>query len=297
VRKLRARLGAGDPAMLSRVLNTIEAEVVRAGLAQVAIPGLPDAIAEQMRALWQAAVAVQLDEVVALKNVAAQTRDAAETARHDADLQVELLRVELTALRDQISQRDTDLATARADWRSASEQLKSMEAAAAELRAALASANATIEVTRNEHAAAIAAVHTRYEGLSRQLLQETEHQRHALELERERLSGQITQAQERAAALEGLRDRLLSELASEREGRQRGAAEAAALTTLVAEQRALLQAVQTVQTVQTVQARPARTRRSPTAPAAGRQRRIPAASPPASPSPPPARSTVRRKAR
>jgi hypothetical protein len=172
-----------------------------------------------------------------------------------------------------------------------------MEAAAAELRAALASANATIEVTRNEHAAAIAAVHTRYEGLSRQLLQETEHQRHALELERERLSGQITQAQERAAALEGLRDRLLSELASEREGRQRGAAEAAALTTLVAEQRALLQAVQTVQTVQTVQARPVRTRRSPTAPAAGRQRRIPAASPPASPSPPPARSTVRRKAR
>jgi siroheme synthase len=74
VRKLRARLGAGDPAMLSRVLNTIEAEVVRAGLAQVAIPGLPDAIAEQMRALWQAAVTVQLDEVVAQKRGCADQR-------------------------------------------------------------------------------------------------------------------------------------------------------------------------------------------------------------------------------
>ncbi|WP_425469661.1 DNA-binding protein [Paraburkholderia unamae] len=33
VRKLRARLGAGDPATLSRHLNAIEAEVVQAGLA------------------------------------------------------------------------------------------------------------------------------------------------------------------------------------------------------------------------------------------------------------------------
>ncbi|MGX7002337.1 hypothetical protein [Caballeronia sp. KNU42] len=47
VRKLRARLGAGDPATLARILNTIETEVVRAGLAGVAIPGLRNTIAEQ----------------------------------------------------------------------------------------------------------------------------------------------------------------------------------------------------------------------------------------------------------
>ena len=240
VRKLRARLGAGDPSTLSRVLNDIEAEVVRAGLAGVALPGLPDPIAEQMRALWQAAVTVQLTEVVALKDEATQAKEAAETARHDADLRVELLRVELAALRDQISQRDTDLATARADWRAASEQMKATETASVELRTALASANTAIESARTDHAAAVAAVHARYEGLSRQLLLETEHQRHALQTERERLTAQIAQAQERAAALEGLRDRLLTELATERDGRQRAAAEAAALTTLVAEQRAML---------------------------------------------------------
>ena len=36
VRKLRDRLGGGDPATLSRTLNAIEAEVVRAGLADLA---------------------------------------------------------------------------------------------------------------------------------------------------------------------------------------------------------------------------------------------------------------------
>ena len=109
-----------------------------------------------------------------------------------------------------------------------------------ELRATLASANATIESARTDHAAAVAAIHARYEGLSRQLLLETEHQRHALQTERERLTAQIAQAHERAAALEGLRDRLLTELAAERDAHQRSAAEAAALSTLVAEQRALL---------------------------------------------------------
>lgn len=240
VRKLRARLGAGDPTTLSCALNDIEAEVVRAGLAGVALPGLPDPIAEQMRALWQAAVTVQLTEVVALKDEAAQAKEAAETARRDADLRVELLRVELAALRDQSAQRDTDLATARADWRAASEQMKVMETASMELRAALASANDSIEKARTGHAAEVADVHARYEGLSRQLLLETEHQRHALQTERERLTEKIVQAQERVAALEGLRDRLLADLAAEREAHQRVAAEAAALSTLVAEQRALL---------------------------------------------------------
>ncbi|EEA02330.1 conserved hypothetical protein, partial [Burkholderia sp. H160] len=240
VRKLRARLGAGDPATLSRILNDIEAEVVRAGLADVAIPELPDEIATHMRALWQAAVTVQLTEVVALKDEAAEAKEEAAAATHDAGLRVELLRVELAALRDQISERDSELATVRTEWRAASEQMKMAEATALGLRETLASANAAIESARTDHTTAIGAVHTRYEGLSRQLLQETGHQRHALQIERERLTGQVAGEQERVAALEALRDRLLGDLAAERDARLRAAAEVAALTTLVAEQRALL---------------------------------------------------------
>lgn len=278
VRKLRARLGAGDPTMLSRALNTIEAEVVRAGLAQVAIPGLPDTIAEQMRALWQAAVTVQLDEVVQMKAAATQASEAAEVARRDADLRVELLRVELADLRDQLSARDTALATVRAEFRAASGKMAEAETTAADVRAALACATAQLNTANAEHAAAIAALHARYEGLSRQLLQETEHQRHALQVERERLSGQITQAQERVDALEGLRDRLLTELAAERDAHQRAAAEAAALATVAAEHRALLQAVHA-------------TPRHPAKPAPVRHRSTPAAKPS------PAGASTRRKAR
>jgi predicted nuclease with TOPRIM domain len=294
VRKLRARLGAGDPATLARILNTIETEVVRAGLAGVAIPGLPDTIAEQMRTLWHAAVTVQLDEVVKLKADATQASEAAEVARRDADLRVELLRVELAELREQLSARDTALATVRAEFRATSGKMTEAETAALDLRAALTSANASLGTANAEHAAAIAAIHARYEGLSRQLLQETEHQREAWRSERERLSGQITQAQERTAALEGLRERLLTDLASEREGHQRAAAEAAALTTLVTEQRALLQAIQAGPAAQ---AGPRRTPRSAMpAVSPGRHRRTPTASAPEA-TPAPASSTARRKAR
>jgi hypothetical protein len=292
VRKLRARLGAGDPATLAQILNTIEAEVVRAGLAGVAIPGLPDTIAEQMRTLWHAAVAVQLDDVARLREEATQAAQASDAARRDADLRTEMLRVELADLRAQLGARDSELADRRADCRSLSERAETLRASAASLQAELDTATSTLAHTRQAHAAEFAAVHTRYEGLSRQLLQETEHQREAWRSERERLAGEIVRAQECIAALEGLRERLLTDLAGEREGRQRAAAEAAALITLVAEQRALLQAIQ---------AGPVGTRRPPRSAAMpavtpGRHRRASAAPVPEA-TPSPASSTARRKAR
>jgi len=285
VRKLRARLGAGDPATLARILNAIEAEVVRAGLAGVAIPGLPDTIAEQMRTLWQAAVAVQLDDVASLRKEATQAAQASDAARRDADLRTEMLRVELADLRAQLGARDSDLANLRADGRSLTERAETLKASAAGLQAELDAVTSTLAHTRQAHADEFAAVHTRYEGLSRQLLQETEHPREAWRSERERL----------AAALEGLRERLLTDLVTEREGRQCAAAEAAALTTLVAEQRALLQAIQAGAAAQVGTRRPPRPAAVPS-PAPGRNRRTPAASDPEA-APSPAGPIARRKAR
>ncbi|CAB3799962.1 DNA-binding protein [Paraburkholderia fynbosensis] len=243
VRKLRARLGAGDPTTLSRILNDIETEVVRAGMTEVAIPELPDEIATHMRALWQAAVAVQLDDVMRLRADAAQQAEASAAARHEADLRTEMLRVELAELRAQLGMRDTELATLRADYRSLTERTEAYRTAAADLQGQLNAAQLALTDMKEAHASEFAAVHTRYEGLSRQLLQETEHQRHALQTERERLTEQVAEKQERVAALEGLRDRLLADLAAERDAHLRAAAEVAALTTLVAEQRALLATV------------------------------------------------------
>jgi chromosome segregation ATPase len=154
-----------------------------------------------------------------------------------------MLRVELAELRSQLGVRDTELATVRADSRSLSERTEAYRTAAAELQAQLDAAQLALAEMKETHAREFAAVHARYEGLSRQLLQETGHQRHTLQIERERLTEQIAGKQERVAALEGLRDRLLADLAAERDARLSAAAEVTALTTLVAEQRALLAAV------------------------------------------------------
>ncbi|CAG9235801.1 hypothetical protein PSAB6_640029 [Paraburkholderia sabiae] len=220
---------------------------MQAGLAEIALPGLPDAIADQMRALWHAAVAVQLDEVVRLKAEARAETEAAQVSGHEATLRVELLRVELAELRGQLLAREADLATARAECRSATTALAARANAEGELKQSARAATLALDEARAGHAAALEAVHARYEGLSKRLLQETEHQRHALATERERLTTQLANAQTRITALEGLREHLLDELATERDARRHAAADASALATVVAEQRHALQALQAPQ--------------------------------------------------
>jgi DNA repair exonuclease SbcCD ATPase subunit len=243
VRRLRARLGAGDPAMLSRHLNAIEAELVQAGLSGIALPALPAAIAEQMQALWQAAVAVQLDDVVKLRQDAARQIEAADTARQEAELRTEMLRTELTELRTQASAREAALADLRADSRVLADRAAVLQATTADLQTQLAAAQAALEASTRTHAGELATAQARYEGLSKQLLQETAHQRDAWRAERERLTGLLAQAEERTRALEGRRDQLLTEVAEARDAHQRAAAEAAALATVVSEQRQTLQAL------------------------------------------------------
>ncbi|MBA9966244.1 transcriptional regulator [Ralstonia pickettii] len=240
VRKLRDRLGGGDPATLSRTLNAIEAEVVRSGLADLALPEIPVEIAEAMRALWQAAVAVQLDDVVRLKREAQATADTAEAARAEAELRVELLRAELSEVRGQLAARDTALAVACAAQAAACARADEQAARRGELEAALATAQERATAGERTHTEAIATTQARYEALSKQLLQETAHQRDAVRAERAQLASQLKFAERRIAALEDERARLDADLASERAARQTAAGEASALKAVTASQRAQL---------------------------------------------------------
>jgi chromosome segregation ATPase len=240
VRKLRARLGAGDPATLARALNAIEAEVVRAGLADIAMPGIPVEIAEQMRALWQAAVAVQLDDVVRLKADAQQAIGAADAARTDAELRVELLRQEVTEQRAVLSSRDTELADLRAENALLRGRCAALDAAALERQTQLDAATAERAAAGRSHAESLADVQHRYEALSKQLLQETAHQREALKKEHVQFASQLKFAERRIAALEGERERLDGELAGERAARQQAVGEALALKAVNAMQHAQL---------------------------------------------------------
>jgi chromosome segregation ATPase len=240
VRKLRARLGAGDPATLSRHLNAIEAEIVQAGLTGFAVPGVPEAIATQMRALWEAAVATQLEDVMQLRQQAEAVKAAADVARHEAELRAELLRTELADLRAQLTARDDDLLGLRLERRALHERAQALESSCAQMRTQLTTTETASADTAQRHAGELAAERARYEGLSKQLLVETAHQRGTFQAERQRLEAELARAGERLAALESLRERLLAELADERDARQHAAAEATALTTVVEQQRQTL---------------------------------------------------------
>jgi hypothetical protein len=240
VRKLRARLGAGDPATLSRHLNAIEAEVVQAGLAGFAVPDVPPEIATQMRALWEAAVATQLDGIVRLRRETEAMVETATEAQRNAALKVELLRIELADVRTQLSSRDAELAVARASFETATKRATALEAAAGQLQVKLTAVETAAADSAGQHARELAAERVRYDGLAKQLLLETAHQRETFQTDRQRLEADLVRAGERLAALESLRERLLAELGEERNARQQAAAEATALATVVEQQRQTL---------------------------------------------------------
>ena len=240
VRKLRERLGAGDPATLGRAINAIEAELVQVGGTDIAFPDIPVEIAEQMRQLWQAAVSVQLDEVMRLKTEARQTVEAAQASLVESTLRVDVLKQELAELRAAAAERDAMLAQLRADHASVTAQYASSQTALQELQLQLQAARAQREALEQTHAEALATVRQRYEGLSKQLLQETAQQRLSQQDERSRLASQLKFAERRIATLETSLENVESELAKEREQRQRIAGEASAFKAVNASQRAQL---------------------------------------------------------
>lgn len=240
VRKLRDRLGAGDPATLGRAINAIESELVRAGLADIALPDIPAEIAEQMRQLWHAAVSVQLDEVVRLKGEAERSVSEAQAALVESNLRVEVLKQELAELRALLAARDTELAQLRTDHAALMAQDAARHVAQQDLQTQLQAAHAHSAALEHAQAHALAEAQQRYEGLSKQLLQETAQQRQAVQNENGRLASQLKFAEKRIAALEATLARTESELAGEREKRQSIVGEASAFKAINASQRAQL---------------------------------------------------------
>ncbi len=240
VRKLKDRLGGGDPATLGRAINAIESEIVTAGLADLALPDIPAEIAEQMRQLWHAAVSVQLDDVIMLKTEAAQSVEAAQAALAESNLRVEVLREELAAVRGLLATRDADLAQARTDLSTAKAQLESIQESQKAVLVELQVAREHAAALEHSHAENLAATQQRYEGLSKQLLQETAQQRQAMQQEQGRLASQLKFAERRIATLEEAVAHAEAEAAAERDKRQAAIGEATALKAVNASQRAQL---------------------------------------------------------
>jgi chromosome segregation ATPase len=240
VRKLRERLGAGDPGTLGRAINEVEAELVQAGLADIALPDIPAEIADLMRQVWQAAVSVQLDEVMSLKTEARQTVEATQATLVESTLRVDVLKQELAELRTAAVERDSLLAQLRTDHAALTMQYATSQDTQQALQLQLQAARTHSATLEQTHADALSSVQLRYEGLSKQLLQETAQQRQAQQDERGRLASQLKFAERRIATLESSLQDAESELAKEREQRHKLAGEASAFKAVNASQRAQL---------------------------------------------------------
>lgn len=229
VRKVRARLGGGNPATIGRAINAVEAELVRQGLDAVAIPDLPADIAALMAQLWQAAVGVQLDAVVRLKTEAQSVADGAREALAEAQLRAEVLKQELAELRAAVSDRDSRLAQALTDGAAWSEQLAALRDDLQSAREREKQWLAERAGLQRAQAEAVAAAQERYEGLSKQLLQETAQQRQAAQAELGRMASQQKFADKREAALQARLEQLEADLLEARAQREQATGEVSAL--------------------------------------------------------------------
>ena len=229
VRKVRERLGGGNPATIAHEINALEKDIVGADSQIPPIPEVPADIAALMGQLWQAAVGIQLTEVLQLKSQAQGIADAAKSALVEEKLRSQVLLQELAELRAAAAERDTQLAHAKSQNAVLTERNAELQT---ELQASrgreseLLAARAALE---DEEMEAIAAARDRYDGLSKQLLQETAQQRQTAQVEVSRMASQSKFAEKREATLAGRIEQLEADLLEVRTQRDKAAGEVSAL--------------------------------------------------------------------
>lgn len=228
VRKVRERLGGGNPATLGREINQIEAELAH-GVDAIPIPDLPADIAALMTQLWQAAVGTQLDELQQLRIQAQAVATAAQDELQESRLRSQVLQEELAQMRTAIADRDMRLAQTQAINASLEEQIQALRGELSAAHQEGMALKSQLEGLTQTQAQAVATARDRYDGLSKQLLQETALQRQAVQQEVSRLGNQLKFAEKRDAAQLLRLNQLEVELQELRGERDKANGEAAAL--------------------------------------------------------------------
>jgi chromosome segregation ATPase len=229
VRKVRERLGGGNPATIAHEINALEKKIVGADTKNMSIPEVPADIAALMGQLWQAAVGIQLTEVLQLKSQAQGIADAAKSALVEEQLRNQVLLQELAELRAAAAERDTQLAQVKSQNTVLTEQNATLQIELQGSRGREAEILAEQTVLEDVKTAAIAAARERYDGLSKQLLQETAQQRQANQTEVSRMNSQSKFAEKREATLLGRIEQLEADLLEVRTQRDKAAGEVSAL--------------------------------------------------------------------
>jgi hypothetical protein len=229
VRKVRERLGGGNPATIAHEINALEKDIVGADSQNLSIPDVPADIAALMSQLWQAAVGIQLTEVLQLKSQAQGIADAAKSALVEEQLRNQVLLQELGELRAAAAERDTQLAQANSQNMVLTERNVGLQTELQASRGRESELQVAQAALEGEKTSAITAARERYDGLSKQLLQETAQQRQTAQVEVSRMASQSKFAEKREATLAGRIEQLESDLVEVRTQRDKAAGEVSAL--------------------------------------------------------------------
>jgi len=211
-RKLRERMGGGDLSTFSRILKALEEEVTRDAAARDTIPDLPENVANLMRAVWRAALDAQTGEIGRIRTEATHAVADAEEGRDEASAMVALLRTELDDLRRDLAARDETIGGLRAELAEARRQRVNSDKTREELSERLAAAQHAHDVERQAFEERFAGMRTQYDGLHRQLLEQTDAQRQAWVDAKRALEQQLRSAEERLVETRADRQRLLDDL-------------------------------------------------------------------------------------
>ena len=229
VRKVRARLGGGNLATIGREINRLEAELVGEDLVLPGMPDIPADIATLMAQLWQAAVGVQLDAVVTLQANAKAVAEGARNELIEARLRADMLMQELAEMRATAVDKDAKLAQALSAQASLTDQVRALQDDLTQSDARASEFAAELERHKAQQSELVATAREQYDGLSRQLLQETAQQRQLVQQEGSRLASQLKFAEKRETSLVGRLESLESELQEARTARDKASGEIAAL--------------------------------------------------------------------
>ena len=212
VRRLRQKLGGGDPATLARSLRELEERYHAAVHAQRALPALPENVGALMERVWVAAVAAADADVLSVREEAARSVAAANAALEDADVRVDLLRRELADLSVTLEARNQTIGQLQVQLAASQQELAVTSHRINEYASRLGAVEEERTAERQQFEVETTRIRNEYEGLRVSLLTSTDAQRQDTIQQRAELDRHLRRTEQLLKEVTRDRDRLLTAL-------------------------------------------------------------------------------------
>jgi hypothetical protein len=174
VRRVREKLGGGDPAWIGRQIRAVQDEVLQANGTRNGIAGVPESLAGHVHALWDAALVTAQEELANVRNDAQRAIEAAGAERDDAMALAKMLESELHRLRLAETERERRIGAVESSLQCRTEELAREQERSHRLGQQLSEFSQVHERDREQLHEQLEARRQEYDGLTRKLLTDTD---------------------------------------------------------------------------------------------------------------------------